>query len=147
MMHPTRMSGFGKISNIFWLRLCYLIDARSLHTKHVTHWSYTTSDILNNYHFLEFYSQVGNKMRKLWDVVGFGFLFESFLRFRWYIFSISIQYYSIRGKKNPSSGLSFLKLYSKKFLNILCELNHIFFNCINKDDRNFSKKIFDPHFY
>jgi hypothetical protein len=116
MMYPTRMSGFGKISSIFLLGLCYLIDARSLHTKQVTHWLYTKTDIMNNYHSLEFYSEVGNKMRKLWDVVGFSFLFESVFRFRWYIFPIFMQYYSIRGKKNPSSGLNFLKLYSKKFL-------------------------------
>jgi hypothetical protein len=32
MMHPTKMRGFGKISNIFLLCLCYLIDARSLLT-------------------------------------------------------------------------------------------------------------------
>jgi hypothetical protein len=30
---------------------CMTID----HTKHVTHWSNTTTDILNNYHFLAFY--------------------------------------------------------------------------------------------
>jgi hypothetical protein len=107
------MSGFGKISNIFWFGLCYLIDARSLHTKRVTPWSYTTTDILNNYHSLEFYSEVGNKMRKMWDVVGFSFLFQSFFRFRWYIFSISMQYYSIKGKKKShSSGLSILKVYT-----------------------------------
>jgi hypothetical protein len=30
---------------------CMTID----HIKHVTHWSYTTTDILNNYHFSAFY--------------------------------------------------------------------------------------------
>jgi hypothetical protein len=113
-MHPTRITDFRKICNIFWLGLCFLIDARSLYTKHMTYYSYTTSDILNNYHSLEFYSHVGNTMRKLWDVVGFSFLFESFLRFRWYTFSISMMYYSIRGGKK------------------ILSLDWVFSNCIQK---------------
>jgi hypothetical protein len=75
----------------------------------MTHWSYSTTDIRNNYHSLEFYSEVGTKMRKLWDVVRFSFLFQSFFRFRWYIFSISMQYYSIRGKKKSFIWIEFSK--------------------------------------